>query len=219
VTTHTQNRLFAAFGIGSVVIELVGVVVGAIGNRNFVTITSSPADVRAAFAKPVTTAAWAGAYIELLSFGLFLGFAIWACGRLGGGLLGAVAAAFATAYATLSIASLGVGDTLSYRSGHGMSLQLATTLTTLNEALFVCTWFLIVFFLLAAGPMALARGRTVLGWSAIAVAAIILVTTAVSLDTLGQFSNLLWLVWIIGASVSLARSGSAEPVAAEIALA
>lgn len=219
MTTHTQNRLFAAFGIGSVVIELAGVALSAIGNRSFVTITSSPADVRAAFAKPVTTAAWTGAYMELLSFGLFLAFAIWACGRLGGGLLGAVAASFATAYTTLSVASLGLGDTLSYRSGHGMSLQLATTLITLNEALFVCTWFLVVFFLLAAGPMALARGRTVLGWSAIAVAGITLITTAVSLDNLGQLSNLLWLLWIIGASASLARSGSAEPVAAEVALA
>ena len=117
-------------------VELLGVVLGAVGNRSFVTITSSPADVRAAFAKPVTTPAWAGAYLEVLSFGLFLAFAIWACGRLGGGLLGAVAAWFATGYATLSIALLGLGDTLSYRAGHGMGLQLATTLSTLNEALY-----------------------------------------------------------------------------------
>ena len=33
--------------------------------------------------------------------------------------------------------------------------QLGRTLVTVNEALYVCTWFLSVFFLLAAGPLAL----------------------------------------------------------------
>ena len=41
--------------------------IGAIGGRQFVTITSSPADVRSAFATSVGTAAWVGAYLELLS--------------------------------------------------------------------------------------------------------------------------------------------------------
>ena len=44
-----------------------------------------------------------------------------------------------------------------------------------------------------------------LGWSALAVAGITLVMTAVSLDNLGQMTNMLWLVWIVGASIALAR--------------
>ena len=44
-----------------------------------------------------------------------------------------------------------------------------------------------------------------LGWSAIAIAAIQLVTTAVSVDNLGQMANILWLAWIVAASVALAR--------------
>jgi hypothetical protein len=217
---HTSHeRLFAAFGIGSVVAELAGVAIGAIGGRPFVTITSSPADVRSAFDSSVGVGAWIGAYLELLSFGMFLAFAIWACARLGGGLLGAIAGAAATGYTTLSIGALGVGDALAYRAGHGMDVQLATTLITLNEAIYVCTWFLSVFYLLAIAPLALADGRRIIGWSAIGISLVVLVTTAVSLDNLGQMSNLLWLGWVAGTSVALARGVRAEATQAEVALA
>jgi hypothetical protein len=217
---HTSHdRLFAAFGIGSVVVELAGVAIGAIGGRPFVTITSSPADVRSAFDSSVGVGVWIGAYLELLSFGMFLAFAIWACARLGGGLLGAIAGAAATGYTTLSIGAVGVGGALAYRAGHGMDVQLATTLITLNEAVYVCTWFLSVFYLLAIAPMALAGGRRIIGWSAVGISLVVLVTTAVSLDNLGQMSNLLWLLWIAGTSVSLARGARAEAAQAEVALA
>ena len=162
---------------------------------------------------------WVGAYLELLAFGMFLAFAMWACMRLGGGLLGAIAAAAATGYTTLSIAALGVGDAIAYRSGHPMGTGLVSFMFTLNEALYVCTWFLIALFLFAAGTLAVAAGRTVIGWSGIAVAAIILVTTAVSLDNLGQLSNMLWLVWIIGTSIALARERRQEAPAPSVALA
>ena len=219
MTDTAHPRLFAAFGVGSVVAELAGIAIGAAGGRPFVTITSSPADVRSAYATSVGTAAWTGAYLELISFGMFLAFAIWACLRLGGGLLGAIAAAAATGYTTLSIGALGIGDALAYRAGHGMDVQLATTLTTLNEAVYVCTWFLAVFYLLAVAPMAIATGRRMIGWSAIGVSLLILVTTAVSLDNLGQMSNLLWLLWIVAASISLARGSAAKAAQAEVALA
>jgi hypothetical protein len=214
-----RNTLFALFGVASVIIELAGVAVGALGNRAFVTITSSPSDVQSAFAKPVTTAAWVGAYMEILSVGLFLAFAIWACARLGGGLLGSIGTGAAVAYTAVTVSALAVGDALSYRSGHGMDIQLATTMTTLNEALFVATWFLSVFYLLAVGPLALAAGRRVIGWSAIGIAAVILVTTAVSLDNLGQMSNMLWLIWITGTGIALARAGKPETASADVVLA
>ena len=214
-----RNTIFALFGLASVILELAGVAVGALGNRAFVTITSSPADVRSAFAKPVTSAAWVGAYMEMISVGLFLAFAIWACARLGGGLLGSVATGMAVAYTAVGAAALAVGDAVSYRSGHGMDVQLATTMATLNEAMFVATWFLSVFFLVAAAPLALAAGRRVIGWSALSIAAVVLVTTAASLDNLGQMSNMLWLIWIAGTSIALTRAGGAEAATADVALA
>jgi hypothetical protein len=205
-----QDRVFAACGIGSVLLMLAGVAIGAAGGRQFATISSTPAQVAKAVAKPVTTAAWVGAYVEVLSFGCFLAFAVWACARLGGGLLGQIARSAATGYATLSIASLALLDAIAYRSGHGMGVQLASALITLNEALFVGTWFLSVFFLLAVGPLALIAGRRVLGWSALGVAGLTLLMTAVSLDNLAQMTNMLWLLWIVGASVALVRRPSAQ---------
>jgi len=61
--------------------------------------------------------------------------------------------------------------------------------------------------LLAFGPLALQAGRRRLGWSAIVVAAIVLDLIPVSLDNLAQMANLLWLLWIVAASVALAGRG------------
>jgi hypothetical protein len=207
MTERIHDRLFAASGVASVALMLAGVVIGSTGGRQFVTVTSSPSDIATAIAKPVGAAAWAGAYLEVLSFGCFLAFAMWACTTLGGGLLGQIARAAATSYVAVSLASLAVMDALAYRSGHGIGLQLGTALVTFNEALFVMTWFLSAFFLLAFGPLALQAGRRRLGWSAIAVAAIVLVLIPVSLDNLAQMANLLWLLWIVAASVALAGRG------------
>jgi hypothetical protein len=203
---RTQDRLFAAAGVGSVAVMLAGFGVGAAGGRELATVGSSAADVTRALARPAGAAVWASLYVEVLSVALFLAFAIWACTRLGGGILGSIGRATATAYATLTLASLCVTATVEARAGHGMGLQLGRALITLNEALFVGTWFLAVFFLLAVAPLALASGRPLLGWSGLAVAGVTLVTTAASLDNLGQMSNALWLAWIVAASVSLGRT-------------
>lgn len=214
---RTQDLLFAACGVVSVVVMLAGVGIGAAGNRQFVTISSTSAQISKALATPADTAVWVGAYLEMLSFGLFIAFAFWACAKLGGGVLGSVAGAAATGYATLSVASLCLMDAIAYRSGHGIPVQLGTALVTFNEALFVGTWFLSAFFLLAAGALALTSGRRLLGWSAIATAALTLVLTATSLDNLGQMANLLWLIWVVGASIALARGKTAPTRAFPVA--
>ena len=212
-----SDRIFAASGIASVALMLAGVGIGATGGRQFATITSTPAEITNALAKPAGAAVWVGAYLELLSFGCFLAFAIWACAKLGGGLLGQIAGAAATSYATVSVVSLAVMDTIAYRGGHGMGLQLGTTLITLNEALFVVSWFLSAFFLLAAGPLALKAGHSRLGWSAIAVAAIVLIVTPASLDNVAQMANFLWLIWIVAASLVLTVRRNAQVGAAAAA--
>ena len=82
------------------------------------------------------------------------------------------------------------GDADARRSLGG---QVASTLVTLNQALFVGTWFLTVFFLLAAGALALTSGRRALGWSAIGIALITLVATAVVV-TIAMFETLYYLL-------------------------
>ena len=88
-----QDRIFAGLGIASVVLMLAGVGIGTIGHNRNLTISSTPAEVADAMAKPAGVAMWIGAYIELLSFGCFLAFVIWACSKLGGGLLAQIAKA------------------------------------------------------------------------------------------------------------------------------
>jgi len=211
---RAHDRLFAGCGIAFVVLTLVGVGIATVGGKTHnLTISSTPTQIAHAVAKPAGTAVWIGAYLELLSVGAFLAFAVWACAKLGGGLLGAIGRAAATGYATVTIASLGVMAAIAYRAGHGMGVQLATALVTLNEAVYVATWFMSVFFLLAAGALALTQTRRALGWSAIGVATLTLIGTAVSLENLGQMSGMLWFAWIVYASIAIAR-GKPAPVRA-----
>jgi hypothetical protein len=197
---HTHDRTFAACGIAFVVLELVGVGIG--GPTHTLTITSTAAKLSDAISKPAGTLSWVGGYLELLSLGFFLAFAVWACAKLGGGLLGQIARAAGTSYATLSVASLAVIDAISYRAGHGIGVQSARTFVAVNEALYVGTWFLLAFFLLAIGAGALATAHRRLGWSAVGIALYTLAATAVSVNDFGQFGTLLFFAWIVCASVS-----------------
>ena len=96
---HLQDPTFAGFGIASVVLMLAGLIIGSTDHDRTITITSSSAKVARAIASPAGSGTWVGAYVELLSFGFFLAFAVWACAKLGGGLLGQLARACATIYA------------------------------------------------------------------------------------------------------------------------
>ena len=203
---RTHDRLFAGCGITFVVLDLVGAIIAMVaGKTHSLTISSTAAQVAHAVAKPVGTAVWIGSYLEFLSVGAFLAFAVWACAKLGEGLLSATARAAATGYAAVTIVSLAVMAAIAYRAGHGMGVQLATALVTLNEALYVCTWFLSAFFLVAAGALALTQMRRALGWSAIGIALLTLIGAAASVDGVGQFSVMLWFAWIVYASFAIAR--------------
>jgi hypothetical protein len=212
-----QDRLFAACGIASAVLVHVGLFVGLASGQAFVNLGSSPAKVAHELAKPAGTGVWVGAYLGLLGFGAFLAFAVWATAKLGGGLLGATARTAATAYASVSIAALCVFDAVEFRAGHGMGTQLATALTNINEALYVGSWFLSAIFLLAVGALALTSARRVLGWSAIAIALLSLAAAAAPTNSLAENAVLLWFIWIVFASISLARSERTPLEAAAVA--
>ena len=193
---------------------LAGSLVGSAGGQPSYTLGSSPAHIAHELAKPVGAAGWAGAYVELLSFGCFLAFVVWASARLGGGLLGAIARAAGLSYATLSVTALCVMDALAYRAGHGAGAQLGTALANVSSGLFLASWLLAAFFLLAAGPSALASGRRALGWSGIGVALLTLVLTPALRENGGQGGYFLWLGWIVYASLSLVRAAPARDAAA-----
>lgn len=201
-----QDRWFAACGIASVVVELVGTFI-QMGSKDTHSLTwsSSDAAIAKAFSHHATTVVWVGAYLEIISMGLFLAFAVWAAKRLGGGLLGSIAAGMAVANLAVSMLSLALLDTEAYLAGHALPASTARVLVTLNGAAFITTWFLSAFYLLAVAPLALVAGRRIIGWTAVAVAAFTLVGAAADPGNAGQMSTMLALFWIVGTSISLAR--------------
>ena len=202
----TRDRLFALCGIASVVVELVGTFIAmGSGKTHSLTWSSSTASIAHAFSKTATTTVWVGAYLEMLSAGLFLAFAVWACAKLGGGVLGAIGRGSAVANVAVTSVSLALLNAEAYIAGHSLDISSARALVTVNGATFVASWFLTAFFLLAVGALALAGGRRIIGWSALAIAAFTLVTIAADPSNLGQFSSMLALIWIGGTSIAFAR--------------
>lgn len=214
-----RDRWFALSGVASVVVELVGTFV-QMGSKDThsLTWTSSTAAIAKAFSQHSTTVVWVGAYLEIVSMGLFLVFALWAARKLGGGLLGSIAAGFAVANVAVSMISLALLDGAAYLAGRALPVSTAHALVVTNGATYVTTWFLSAFFLLALAPLALASGRRIVGWSAAGIAALILVSTAADPTNLGQLSGgLLPLLWIVGTSVALVRREPRGAVAAAVA--
>jgi hypothetical protein len=218
MTARLHDRWFALCGIAFVVLELGGTFLSmATGKTHGLTVGSSTADIASAIATPAGTGVWVGAYMELLSIGFFLVFAVWLADRLGGGMLGSVVRLAAAAGAGGGVGALAIMNVISYRAGHGMGMDVAKTLVTASEAIYVGTWFFTATLLAAAGILAVRVGRRSIGWSALAIAAYTLVFTAVSFDGSGQFSQLLYLLWVAVTSIALAR-GRREPAGNAVGL-
>jgi hypothetical protein len=201
-----KDRWFALCGIAFVVVELVGTFI-QMGSKDTHSLTwsSSDASIVKAFSHHATTVVWVGAYLEILSMGLFLAFAVWLCMRLGGGLFGSIGRGMAIANTAVGMGSLALLDTAAYLAGHSLPVSTARVLVTLNGATFITTWFLSAFFLLSVAPLALAQGRRIIGWSAIGVAAETLVGVAASPGNLGQLSSMFTLIWVVGVCIALLR--------------
>lgn len=203
---HLRDRWFAAVGIGGVVLELVGTFVQMSSkDTHSLTWSSSSAAIAKAFSHHATTVVWAGAYLEIVAMGLLLAFALWAARKLGGGLLGSIASGVAVANLAVSLVSLALLDAAAYLAGGQLPVDTARVIVVVNGATFITTWFLNAFYLTAVAPLALAAGRRGVGWSAVAVAAFTLIGTAASPQNAGQLSSVLWLIWIVGASIALVR--------------
>jgi hypothetical protein len=206
MTARLHDRWFALCGIAFVVLELGGTFLSmASGKTHDLTIGSSTAAIAHAIATPVGNGVWAGAYMELLSVGFFLAFAVWLADRLGGGMLGSIVRLAAATGAGGGLGALALMNVISYRAGHGMGMDAAKTLVTASEAIYVGTWFLTATLLAAAGILAVRAGRRWIGWSALAIVAYTLVLIPVSFDGAGQFSQLLYLLWVVVTSIALAR--------------
>jgi hypothetical protein len=163
-----------------------------------------------AFADPVGTGAWIGAYLELLSLPVFAVFAAWLF-RSQRGVLGRIGMLGAASYLAVTTLSLVIGDVLSYQSGRGLNAQTILALFDLQAGLFAVSWGV------AGGILAIAP---VTGWlrrAALAIAALSFVGMAIPKAGPGQFAAMLFFVWVLAASIGpmVRRRGAAatSPVA------
>jgi len=111
----------------------------------------------------------------------------------------------AIANAAVGMVSLALLDATAYLAGHALPVSTVRVLVTLNGGTYITTWFLMSFFLLAIAPLALAQGRRVIGWSAVAIPAVTFVGVAADPNNLGQMSTMLALVWVVGTCIALLR--------------
>jgi hypothetical protein len=200
------SRLGPLAGLLFVVLELAGAAIGSAGGRAMVTLGDSNAKIVKAFADPVGTGVWIGAYLELLSVPAFAVFAVWLFGSRSGlvartGLLGVAS------YLVIITMSLVVGDVLSYQSGHGLGPQTILALFDIQSALFAVSWGV------AGGILAIAP---VTGWlrrSALVIAALSFVGMALPKAGPGQVAAMLLFVWVLAASVApmVRRRAAAGP--------
>ena len=206
MSEQTNDRFFAGAGITSVVLTLVGAIVAMVGGKTHeLTVATPTTKLAQDLARPATTATWIGAYVELIGTVLFLCFAVWVCLRLGRNVWSVIGVAAATAYTAVTVSALALMDAISYRAGQGIATALARTIVTVNEAMYVTTWFLFALFLAAAAVLALAAGRRLLGTSAAAIAAFTLIAVPLSFNGVGQGSEMLFFAWTVAASITLLR--------------
>jgi hypothetical protein len=216
-----SNRLWAligaAGGIAYVVLGIVGSDV-LMNEQSQPAVNASPHKIAAYFAAhPANTGRWVGGYVALLGMLALIGFVayLWDVLRradpeswlpslvLTGGIVAATAklVSFAPVFA------------LYYRPG--LNPQLAAALFDLGNAAFALTEAAAALMLVGVAAVTL---RTAvlprwLGISAGALAAILLVAVPAS----GTPGFLLFLVWLVAASVVLMRRvGSGEPVTAAV---
>lgn len=214
MNTRKSDRIFAALGIGFVVLTLAGVAFAS--DLHGGSLTDSTAKIAARIAKPVPSTDWIGGYLEMLSVGCFLAFASWATARLGGGYLGQLARTAAAAYAAVIVASLGIMYGMGYAQGHGISVPVARAFDAVDKGVYVGSWFLAAFFLLAIGALAVGASRRRLGWSAIGAGVLTLVATP-SIDNFGELAVFLFFFWVVGASIALGRGDESRVPAPVVA--
>jgi hypothetical protein len=198
MTEERFSRLGWLSGVLFVVLELGGFIVGGAGGRPSVTLGDPGSKIVSAYSAHPGTGVWVGAYMELVSLAAFALFAAWLW-RSQRGPLKTAALLGVSAYIAVTALSLVVGDVLEYRAGHGMGAQQVLTLFDLQSGLFVLSWGI------AAGILVLAP---VSGWlraAALAIAALGFVGMAFPEAAPGQFSAMLFLIWVLVASFALGR--------------
>src|SRR3954447_13157226 len=209
-----SSRLMAKLGAGSG-IAYVGLIVvaGQVGPASGIpAVSASPHAIGAYITNhSPTSPEWAAVYLEvlaLLALVVFVGY-LWRVLRDAegdGGWLAGVALSGGLLSAAIKFASLPAALAALYRADDGISPQVATALIDMNNIAFALTWATTALMLSATAGVALRTGVLPrwLGWSAITIAFGLWASLPFAASTEPP-TFLLALIWIIAASVVLAR--------------
>ena len=208
-TKDRLSRIAPICGVLFAVLEIAGVIVGSAGGRSMAALGDPTSKILKSFHDPIGTGVWIGAYLEVTAMVAFGLFAIWIF-RERRGLLGTAGVVTSTLYVSATFAALVVGDAIAYGSAHGLGDQSLLALFYLQSGLFFGTWGIAALFLLLVPAD---------GWlrrTAIAIAGLLLVAMAFPTGEMSQLPNMLFLIWVVAASIKVARRASMAPRAAAI---
>jgi len=210
--------LSALAGLGYGVLEVAGVVVGGASNPVQYDIVPSTAAAARIAATPMPVGVWVGLGLEVVSTLLLIVFMVRATAAVrhadGHGLLATSALAAGIVNVAAVFVSFGLMAARNAAAGAGLDAQSVKLVADLNWGTYFLSWPSLAMFL---GSLAVAaiRTRTLpawLGWAGVVVAVLGL---AGCLDpfNLGQIAQLLPIVWIPAAGISLAirRTAVADP--------
>jgi hypothetical protein len=208
-TKDRLSRIAPLCGVLFVVLELAGVIVGAAGGRSMAALGDPMSKIVKSFHDPVGAGVWIGAYLEVAAMAAFGLFAIWVF-RERRGLLATAGVVTATLYVTATFAALVTGDVLAYGSAHGLGDQSLLALFYLQSGLFFGTWGVAALFLLLVPAE---------GWlrrSAVVIAGLLLLAMAFPTAGPSQFPNMLFLFWVLAASIKMSRRAVVAPAHAAV---
>jgi hypothetical protein len=208
-TKDRLSRIAPLSGALFVVLEMAGVIVGSAGGRSMAALGDPTSTIVKSFHDPVGTGVWIGAYLELSAMAAFALFAIWLF-RERRGAIATAGVVTATIYVAVTVAALVAGDALAYGSAHGLGDQSLLALFYLQSGLFFATWGI------AAALLLLIPAEGWLRRTAVAIAALLLVALAFPTAGPAQMPNMLFMIWVLVASLKLSRREARTPAAAAI---
>jgi hypothetical protein len=205
------NRLGASAGLLYAVLVLVGVNAFPKGNAG---ILAPPQEIaRDVAAHPADAGFWTGIFLEGLGLLVLIFFLarLWSVLRSaegGNGWLSMAALGAGLVSVAIKLASFPLGTVAFIDVGDGsVDPQLAATLIHANDISFVVTWAVDAVFLAATAATALRTGALPrwAGWSAAAIAPLMLAAVAMATSDSAQLPTALFLLWIVGVSIRLMR--------------
>lgn len=203
MTEERFNKLGWLSGVLFVVLELGGFMIAGAAGRPTVTVGDPASKIVTGYSDHAGAGIWVGTYMEAISLAFFALFAAWLW-RSQRGPLKTAALLGVSSYIAVNAVGLVIGGVLEYRGGQGMGAQQILTLFDVQTGLFVLSWGV------AAGILVLAP---VSGWlrvSALAIAALGFAGMAFPKATPGQFSAMLFLIWVLATSIVLGRRSRAS---------